>query len=364
MASESDTDRPLAADPAQADGKPRVLVVGPFLSRAPGIHFVCVDIARGLNARGWTVITTSGVTNRSLRAADMLATTWAKRLRYQVAYLDVFAGSAFLWAETVGASLKALRCPFAITLRSGTFPALADRWPSRVRRLLESATAVTSPSPFLKEHFRSWRPDIRLIPNGLHIGQYPYREIAEAKPRLVWIRAYERRYNPLLALEAIKRLTPEFPDIELLMVGPDTGDWSAEQTRAEAIRLGVGSQVRIMGAVANTDVPIVLQEGDIFLNTTNVDNAPKTVIEAMACGLCVVSTDAGGVPYLVTHERDVLLVPRADPEAMTAAIRRILVEPHTAAKLSRNARLSAEAHDWDRVFPQWEELLLETAAAR
>ncbi len=359
MATESDND--YRAGTTQADRKPPVLIVGPFLAKSPGIHFVCVDIAQGLSDRGWSVTTTSDVTNRSIRAADMLATTWVKRLGYEVAYLDVFAGSAFLWAEAVGASLKALRCPFVITLRSGTFPALAERRPSRVRRLLESAAVVTSPSPFLKEHFISWRPDIRLIPNGLYLSQYPYREIAEAKPRLVWVRAYERRYNPFLALEVIKRLTHEFPDIELLMVGPDTGDWSAEQTREEAHRLGVEGRVCVTGAVSNREVPSVLQQGDIFLNTTNVDNAPKTVIEAMACGLCVVSTDAGGVPYLVTDEQDALLVPRADPEAMVAAIRRILVEPHTAAKLSRNARLRAEAHDWDRVFPEWEKLLIEAA---
>ncbi len=50
-------------------------------------------------------------------------------------------------------------------------------------------------------------------------------------------------------------------------------------------------------------------EGDIFLNTTNVDNAPVTVVEAMACGLCIVSTDAGGVPDLVEDEHEALLVP-------------------------------------------------------
>lgn len=343
--------------------KPRVLVAGPFLWKAPGVHFVCVDIARGLSSRGWSVITTSAAKNRTLRALDMVTTTWAKRLGYEVAYVDAFAGSAFLWAEAVGTSLKALRCPYVVTLRSGALPAFAERWPSRMRRLLESASVVTSPSPFLKEHFASWRPDIRLIPNGLYIGQYPCREITQARPRLVWVRAYERRYNPVLALDVVKRLSPDFPDIELLMVGPDTEDWSAERTRAEARRLGVDGQVRIKGPVPNKEIPLVLMEGDIFLNTTNVDNAPKTIIEAMACGLCVVSTDAGGVPHLVANEEEALLVPQADPEAMAVAIRRILIEPTTAAKLSRNGRLNAETHDWDRIFPIWEQLLTEAAIA-
>lgn len=343
---------------------PPVLIAGAFLSGFSGIRFICEDMASGLGERGWTVITTSNVKNRGLRVADMVVTTWVKRRRYAVAHVDVFAGSAFVWAEAVGFSLRALRCPYVITLRSGSFPDFAKRWPSRIRRVLEAATVVTSPSPFLRRQFLHVRPDIRVIHNGIHIGRYPDRAISQARPRLVWVRAFERRYNPVLALEVVKRLAPEFPDVELVMAGPDREDWSAELTRAEARRLGVHDRVHIRGAVAKTDVPLVLQEGDIFLNTTNVDNAPTTVIEAMACGLCVVSTDAGGVPELVENERDALIVPQADPESMTRAIRRILVDPGLAARLSKNARQRAETHDWQRVLPEWEALFAQIARAR
>ncbi len=148
------------------------------------------------------------------------------------------------------------------------------------------------------------------------------------------------------------------------MVGPDSADWSAAQTQEEALKLGVQGRVRFMGPVANADVPRILREGDIFLNTTNVDNAPKTIVEAMACGLCVVSTDAGGVPYLVENGRDALLVQRRDPAGMAAAVRRILLDPELANQLSQNARRGAEAFDWNTIIPTWEGLLASTANAR
>ncbi len=69
--------------------------------------------------------TTSSVRNRGLRLADMLTTVWTKRRSYKVAQLDVYGGSAFIWAEAVGASLTALRCPYVITLHSGAFPEFA-----------------------------------------------------------------------------------------------------------------------------------------------------------------------------------------------------------------------------------------------
>jgi glycosyltransferase involved in cell wall biosynthesis len=99
-----------------------------------------------------------------------------------------------------------------------------------------------------------------------------------------------------------------------------------------------------------------MDQGDIFLNTTNVDNTPISVLEAMACGLCVVSTNAGGIPYLLEHERDALLVPPDDAQAMARAVHRILTEPGLAESLSENARRKVEQFDWCAVLPQWERL--------
>ncbi|RIK26321.1 MAG: glycosyl transferase family 1, partial [Chloroflexi bacterium] len=121
------------------------------------------------------------------------------------------------------------------------------------------------------------------------------------------------------------------------------------------------AHVSYIAGVPKEEVPAWLQRGDIFLNTTNVDNTPVSVIEAMACGLCVVRTNVGGIPYLLDHEQDALLVPPNDPDAMADAVRRILTEPGLAERLSRNARRKAEQFDWETILPQWERLLTEVA---
>jgi glycosyltransferase involved in cell wall biosynthesis len=107
-----------------------------------------------------------------------------------------------------------------------------------------------------------------------------------------------------------------------------------------------------------------LNGGDVFLNTTRVDNTPVSVLEAMACGLCVVSTNVGGIPYLLQHGHDALLVPSDNAEAMAGAVRRILTEPGLAAQLSANARGTASGCDWSAVLPQWEALIDELASSR
>jgi glycosyltransferase involved in cell wall biosynthesis len=171
-------------------------------------------------------------------------------------------------------------------------------------------------------------------------------------------------YNPSLAVKTLALLTPEFPSTRLDLIGPDKGDGSLKKVIDLADRLGVQNHLRVVGGIPKSDVPRWLNEGDISINTTNVDNMPVSVIEAMAAGLCVVSTEVGGIPYLLQHEEDALLVPPDNPEAMAAAVRRILNEPGLAERLSRNARKKSEHYEWSIILPEWEALLTSVAQER
>jgi glycosyltransferase involved in cell wall biosynthesis len=157
-------------------------------------------------------------------------------------------------------------------------------------------------------------------------------------------------------------LAPEFPDAHLTMLGPDKGDGTRQAAQREARDLGVESRIDFPGKVPKPEISNWMNRGDIFLNTTNIDNTPMTVMEAMACGLCVVSTNVGGIPYLLKDRYDALLVQPGDPEAAASAVRRILTEPALAESLSRNARQKVEHFDWTAVLPVWEKILLSVAA--
>jgi glycosyltransferase involved in cell wall biosynthesis len=137
-----------------------------------------------------------------------------------------------------------------------------------------------------------------------------------------------------------------------------------QQVRALAAELGVSECLEIVEGVPKTAVPEWLQKGDILLNTTNFDNTPVGVIEGLACGLCVISTNVGGIPYLLSHAQDALLVPADDADAMANAAVRLLSQPELAHKLSRAARAKAEGFDWSLVLPEWEQLLQSLGSPR
>jgi glycosyltransferase involved in cell wall biosynthesis len=351
-----------AFPPAEGGSRPGVLMVGNFLSATAGLHCACEDLAARLPQRGWRVIRTSDRPGRLARLADMAGTAWRERGRYSVAQVDVYSGPAFVWAEVACAVLRRAGRPYVLTLRGGKLPEFAARNPGRVRRLLRSAAAVTTPSGFLMAEMRPYRGDLLLVPNALDVAAYPVRT-GPPGSRLAWLRSFLEFYNPQLAVQVVARLAPEFPEVSLVMVGPDRGDGSMDRTRALSAELGVAERVSFPGGVFKAEVPARLSQADIFLNTTRVDNTPVSVIEAMACGLCVVSTDVGGLSYLVENERDALLVPSDDPEAMTAAVARVLRDPELAARLAANARRKVEGFDWGRVLPEWDRLLRSVAGA-
>ena len=342
--------------------QPTALVIGNFSSSWGASPTASEAFAQRLGTVGWRVLTASHKRRRLVKLADMLWTTWRSRRDYDVACVDVYSGAAFVWAVAVCSLLRMLGKPYVLSLHGGGLPEFALRWGRSLHKLAANSAGVVAQSGYLAACLPEDKSLVVEIPNGIDIGLYPFRARPTPEPRLVWLRAFHEIYNPCLAVRVLAILKPDLPAATLTMVGSDKGDGSLAATRNEAKALGVSAHVEFPGGVAKSNVPAWLSKGDIFLNTSDFDNTPVSVEEALACGLCVVSTDVGGMPYLVENGADGLLVAPRDPEAMAAAVRQILRDQGLAGRLSAAGRQKAQDFDWSRVLPKWEELL--SAAAR
>jgi glycosyltransferase involved in cell wall biosynthesis len=138
------------------------------------------------------------------------------------------------------------------------------------------------------------------------------------------------------------------------MIGPDK-DGSLNRCRQYAQSKNL--PVTFTGKLSKEEWRAKSKDFDIFLNTTNFDNTPVSVIEAMALGMPVVSTDVGGIPHLVTNEVNGLLVPPNDEAAITLAVKKLCGDPNLTEKLSKNAREKVEEFDWQIVKQHWIKLL-------
>ncbi len=102
-------------------------------------------------------------------------------------------------------------------------------------------------------------------------------------------------------------------------------------------------------------------EHDVWLNGSDVDNMPTSILEAYACGLAVASTNPGGIPYIVEDGRTGRLVQCGDAEALAEAALAVIESPPLFGDLTRNALAECVKYTWKSVQPSWMRLYSELA---
>ena len=290
------------------------------------------------------------------RMAEMLWAVWRYGRAEQPVLIDTYSSLNFWYAVACGGLCHLLGGRYLCVLHGGNLPDRLRRNPKWCRLLFGRAWRLVAPSGYLQAAFRAHGYEAEVIPNPIPIENYPFRLRKKLRPRLLWVRAFSAIYNPQMAIRVLHRLSARYPEASLCMVGPDK-DGSMAECRALARRLGVADRVCFTGLLPKAEWIALSADYDIFLNTTNVDNTPVSVIEAMALGLPVVCTDAGGLPWLVEDGVTGMIVPCGDEKGMVEQVRNLLNDGHLAEKLSRNGRLQAEKFAMQEVVTAWKDLL-------
>ncbi len=347
---------PPGTQSTRQEQKKGILFIGYFLSPHGLGRCVCEDLSAKFKELGYGVVTASGSPRRLKRLWDVVWAIVSQRRAYQTAYVEVYNGSAFIWAEIACGLLRLLKKPYCITIHGGRFIDFSSRHPQRVRRMLEKASIVTTPSSQFAHYFSCWRSDILHLPNAIDTGFYPYRRRTLCQPKLGWLRKFDFPANPVLAAQVISLLKREFPEIQLVMSGADLHNGAKQQTLEVIAQEGLSSNITITGFISRSQLQEWFTKPDIYLNTTNCESFGIAVVEAAACGLCIVTTNVGELPYIWEDGVDALLVPPNDPQAMAAAVKRILTDPELASRLSANARKKAETYGWTVILTRWEAL--------
>ena len=193
-----------------------------------------------------------------------------------------------------------------------------------------------------------------LIPNVIPITKYNFKNRQKLQPRLLYVRSFAKIYNPTMAIEVLKELKNTYSEAVLCMVGPDK-DGTLKDVKHLINTYDLQDSVEITGVLSKDEWHKKSEEFDIFINTTNVDNTPISVIEAMALGLPVVSTNVGGLPYLIDDNKDGVLVDKEQPILMAKKIIEIIEE--NKSSFAKMARCKVENFDWSVVRKQWLKLL-------
>lgn len=289
------------------------------------------------------------------RLLEMLSLVFRNRKTADYVLIDTYSTQNFWYAVAVGMLCRRLGLKYIPILHGGELPKRLKNSSRVAHQLFQKAYINIAPSKYLKAVFESHGIlNTVYIPNSIHIINYPFKQSKQLKPSLLWVRSFAQVYNPLMALHVLEILLMKYPDAELCMVGPEKDASMAVCKRmAEKKKL----PVRFTGRLQKQHWIKLAAQFDVFLNTTNVDNTPVSVIEAMALGLPVISTDVGGIPFLIDNESDGLLVSPMDAVKMASAVDELISHPQRAFQLAAAAREKAESFDWLEVKPLWLNLL-------
>jgi L-malate glycosyltransferase len=291
---------------------------------------------------------------RGVRAAfrllPYLARLW--RVAGQVDVLHVMANSGWSWHLFAAPAIWVGRLrgvPVVVNYRGGEAAGFLERSRRVVAASLRHAARLVVPSGFLREVFSNHGLASEIVPNIIDVRRFcPGPSLPV--PQIVVARNLEPIYDNATALRAFALVRARHAKARLLLAG--TGPEEA-MLRALAATLGVADAVEFAGRLEREAMAARLRESAVSLNPSLVDNMPNSVLEAMASGVAVVSTNVGGVPYVVEQGRSALLVPAGDASAMAEAILRLLDDEALAQRLREQALADVQAYTWARVGPRW-----------
>jgi len=288
-----------------------------------------------------------------VRTAVTQAIYWPSLLRQlrKADVVHVFSASYTSFVLSPWPAIRVARLlgkPVVVNYRSGEAPDHLARSPL-ARRTLRSADLNVVPSKFLRDVFARFAIDASVIPNVVDTDRFRFRVRDPFSPRVLSTRNFEPMYNLACTLRAFRVLQARHPGATLTLVGA-----GSEEGRLRALAGVLGLRgVTFAGRVPSHEIARFYAEADLYVQTPDIDNMPSSVLEAWASGCPVVSTEAGGVPAILTDGRDGLLAPLDDHEAVGAALNRLLEEQALASRLADAGRRNCDAYTWREVRGRW-----------
>jgi len=334
--------------------KSKVLYIGNNLVKKTN-YATSMDILSDLLiSEGFTIHKSSSKSNKILRLLGMIYAIFRYKNKIDYVLIDTYSTSNFYYSLFTSQLCRLLNLHYLPILHGGNLPYRLHHNPKLSSLIFNNSFQNIAPSGYLKHEFEVKGYTTLLIPNVIPITKYNFKNRQKLQPRLLYVRSFAKIYNPTMAVEVLKELKNTYSKAVLCMVGPDK-DGTLNDVQQLIDRYQLHDSVEITGVLSKSEWHKKSEDFDIFINTTNVDNTPISVIEAMALGLPVVSTNVGGLPYLIDDNKDGVLVDKEQPILMAKKIVEIIEENKNS--FAKMARCKVENFDWSVVRRQWFKLL-------
>ena len=231
------------------------------------------------------------------------------------------------------------------------------------RALFGAADAIVACSTSLKAEALRLAPEVAGRIQVIHNGVDPVsvrdkaspsigRMFGESEHLLVNVATFEHKKAHDVLLAAFASLAACFPGLRLRCIGRDGETRAATQALAE--RFGVADRLELYTNVPHAQALRLMSQGDVFVLPSRAEGFPIVLLEAAALGLPVVATDVDGVPELIRHGQDGLLVPAEDAKALAAAVARVLDDRLLRDRLAESlSRRVEQGFSWRQALQRY-----------
>lgn len=330
--------------------KPRICAVGMFNSVYDIQLKSLMDV---FMIKGVKSIKTTYLQNNFFKFIDIFFFLPCNRKKYDVIHVQ---SHSYLNIVSVIETLfwsKVLKKKLIVMYYGGGAKEFFSVFPWLIKSIFRNVDEVVVAGKYVQSAFLKLNIKTTIIPHVLEIDKWPNRIRKNIQYNFLWVRHFTSEYNPIMLLQVFKQLKEKYRQLDLKIVG--TGP--LQEKMENYILENSLNDIELLGRVSDSELKTLFNLSDLFINTTNVDNQPVSVIEAMTCGVPVVSTNVGGIPDIITHKENGLLSNPGDVDAMVENIQLLLENSELASKLSKSGREFVEnTFSSEIIFQQWEKV--------
>lgn len=333
-----------------------LLYIGNKLSNKNKTITTIETLGRNLETLDYKITYASSYKNIIFRIMDMVFAVFKNRNKANYVLIDTYSTLNFYYAFIISQLCRVFKLKYIPILHGGNLPNRLKNNPKLSALIFKNAFKNIAPSNYTKIAFCNENyTNVNVIPNSIELDQYNSVEKKYNEINLLWVRSFSNLYNPKLAVSILKELLDQGYKAKLCMVGPDN-DGSLETTKQFAKSLNVS--VEFTGKLSKQEWIKLSHEYNYFINTTDFDNMPVSVIEAMALGFPIISTNVGGLPYLLKHNENALLVAPNNASVFVDAIINLHSSGSLRTFIIENNKTKVTNYNWSQVSEKWESLLV------
>jgi glycosyltransferase involved in cell wall biosynthesis len=223
------------------------------------------------------------------------------------------------------------------------------------QHILQNVDKITTvskeTSKELQLYYQYSERDITVITNGVDLDFFSPKEKKNTEFNILYAGRLDYKKGLIELIKSAKDITRIFPNTNYLISG--TGPLLNDLLRLVKNE-GLHSRFKFFGQVNQKTLRNLYQESNAFILPSYYEGFPNVILEAMSCGLPTIATNVGGIPEMIQHKRNGLLIPPRNSTAITKALTNILTDESLRSEMSKNARYLAEKqYSWNNISNEY-----------